>query len=319
MTNEAASNDTLNCMRCKANLVTGLKCIHCDKYVHKSCAKRLNNIIIIDENDFQCCNFVNESETSKSEVDTIVNALFQLTDENDKIDIQIVRVLLTQKEQIIYELRERINILSKHVELVNAQVTSEVKKAKSKINLNPHTWPNLESRTSNVIVNTEGKPNVCNENTSDKVKSSETEQSDINGVNSENSTPTTSKSLWTEVVRRKTNNKRPPVIGNITDSSIKLMGVPKYVSLHVYRLGPGTKSAQVIDFIKPKFPEAKCEQLNSRNPEEYSSFKVDIYEENLNSALDANSWPSSACVRRFFFPRRKENSEALGNQGSRTQ
>ncbi|KAJ4433078.1 hypothetical protein ANN_15335 [Periplaneta americana] len=70
---------------------------------------------------------------------------------------------------------------------------------------------------------------------------------------------------WSEVVRKKT--KRITVIGkkaNNYTSVSKLHGVPKYVPLHVYRLAPETKTDEVIEFIKPSFPEVKVEKLTNR-------------------------------------------------------
>ncbi|KAJ4425584.1 hypothetical protein ANN_27779, partial [Periplaneta americana] len=36
---------------------------------------------------------------------------------------------------------------------------------------------------------------------------------------------------------------------------MKISGVPKIVSLHVYRLEPNTKAEQLVDFLKSSFPE----------------------------------------------------------------
>ena len=111
---------------------------------------------------------------------------------------------------------------------------------------------------------------------------------------------------YATVVKR--NPKRVTVVGKNYDSNIgnnKIEGVPKIISLHVYRLPPSTKSEDVLNFLKPKFPEAKCEPLSSRNPDLYSSFKVDIFINNFDLAMDPNIWPSNVCVRRFLHLRQK--------------
>ena len=56
----------------------------------------------------------------------------------------------------------------------------------------------------------------------------------------------------------KINTKRLTVIkkknDDLSTGNNKLEGVPKTVSLHVYRLPPSTESEDVLNFLKPKFP-----------------------------------------------------------------
>ena len=89
---------------------------------------------------------------------------------------------------------------------------------------------------------------------------------------------------------------------------MKLKGVSKVVLLHVYRLDPDTKSEEFTEFLKSDFPVMSCEKLNSHYPDLYASFKIDITEDCLQTALNPEIWPMNACIRRFFQPRQK-----LGN------
>lgn len=91
---------------------------------------------------------------------------------------------------------------------------------------------------------------------------------------------------------------------------MKLQGVPKYVPLHLYRVAPDTKAENVVDFLKPSFPEVKVEGLTSKHPEQYASFKVFIYEHNMETALDSNIWPENACIRRFLYLGNKKTVES---------
>lgn len=116
-----------------------------------------------------------------------------------------------------------------------------------------------------------------------------------------------SKYDWTEVVRKKP--KRVVVVGNKLDKenkSINLQGIPKSVSLHVFRLAPDTTVDQVIEYLKPNFPEITCEALNSRQPEIYASFKINVNEANVNDIMNPDIWPTNACIRRFLYPRSKQ-------------
>lgn len=64
---------------------------------------------------------------------------------------------------------------------------------------------------------------------------------------------------------------------------------------------------ELVELLKPTFPEVSCEKLVSRHPELYSSFKVGIYEGNFGTAMDPALWPSNACIRRFLQLERREN------------
>ena len=84
-----------------------------------------NKAILIGENQYQCCNFENETEKNYTKI--ILKVLIELTHEHGKIDIKSVKVLLTYKLQMIIELRKRINILTKHVEFLSTKSHEEVR------------------------------------------------------------------------------------------------------------------------------------------------------------------------------------------------
>ncbi|CAH1105891.1 unnamed protein product [Psylliodes chrysocephalus] len=67
---------------------------------------------------------------------------------------------------------------------------------------------------------------------------------------------------WNVVNRRR---KRNIVVGNNTTEIVK--GVPKHVSLHVYRTNIDTTNNGLESILIKKFPEVKCEKLNSLHPE----------------------------------------------------
>ena len=89
------------------------------------------------------------------------------------------------------------------------------------------------------------------------------------------------------------------------NGTAKLQGVPKIVSLHVFRSAPATALNDVLEFLKPSFPEITGEQLTSRHPEQYASFRIDVYEDNVQKAMDPGLWPSNTRVRHFLYTRQK--------------
>nr|CAI5847901.1 unnamed protein product [Callosobruchus analis] len=54
------------------------------------------------------------------------------------------------------------------------------------------------------------------------------------------------------------------------------------------------------EMIKTNFPEASVEQIQSKYPEEYSSFKVTIFQSNFTQALNVNKWPKNTIINCFF-------------------
>ena len=117
------------------------------------------------------------------------------------------------------------------------------------------------------------------------------------------------KETWSQVAARTRHKQPTTIIGTNSkhnQNSSKVLGVPKTVSIHVCRISPVTAVNHVINYLKPKFPEVKCEQLESRQPEVNSSFRIEIFENNFKSAMDPEIWPENARVRRFFYPRRKQ-------------
>ena len=102
---------------------------------------------------------------------------------------------------------------------------------------------------------------------------------------------------WTQV------NRRKPIIGKQTGSSIKAVS-PKIVRyFHVTRLDPQTKKEQLMDYLKERNVNVvEVEQLKAKY-ESYASFKIKITCNNI-SEFDAmygdDFWPNQAMVRRFF-------------------
>lgn len=96
------------------------------------------------------------------------------------------------------------------------------------------------------------------------------------------------------------NKRSKTIIGSNSESVISLKRPLKLAFLHVYKLHPETTVADVKNFLEPIFPEVQVEQLNSRYPDYYSSFKVTINETKLDAAMTPTLWPAGACVNRFF-------------------
>nr|CAI5847405.1 unnamed protein product [Callosobruchus analis] len=104
---------------------------------------------------------------------------------------------------------------------------------------------------------------------------------------------------WQVVKGRHHQRRNSLVVGDGPDSSVA-KGVPKKVSLHVTRIHPSTKFHEMQEMIKTNFPEASVEQIQSKYPEDYSSFKVTIFQSNFPQALNVNKWPKNTIINGFF-------------------
>ncbi|KAJ4439471.1 hypothetical protein ANN_07595 [Periplaneta americana] len=70
---------------------------------------------IIDENLVQCCEKKDGDPPLHIDIDETFNeALYSISDSENKIDIRIFNYVLKQKDEIIRELQERIKLLGQH-------------------------------------------------------------------------------------------------------------------------------------------------------------------------------------------------------------
>lgn len=105
---------------------------------------------------------------------------------------------------------------------------------------------------------------------------------------------------------QKQHSRKQRIIGNKQVSEIKT--VPKFASIHVYRLHPDTTTEDVEGLLKPIFPELECEKLAAKHKNLYASFKVSVYNHNFSKAMEPSIWPMGAVVGKFFYPRQKATS-----------
>ncbi|PSN51379.1 hypothetical protein C0J52_04474 [Blattella germanica] len=270
------------CRRCNAKVLNGLKCRDCNNLFHPSCAKLTNNAVITEDNILICCG--KDIGSGISEDEAYCAALTDIAD-NGKIDISVVKfmlnqkdIILNQKDILIDELCERIHILTDHVALLKqcAVPTSNVPSVTTPVledtmcgstrsavkeDLIPKqkcVKPGKLSERCTVSTGTDSKKTVNTRESivSEQVVVENSRKVTISEDNSSVNKGFKSKYDWTEVVRKKP--KRVVVVGNKLDKenkAINLQGVPKSVSLHVFRLAPDTTvdQSQELRNLKGKF------------------------------------------------------------------
>nr|XP_023028606.1 uncharacterized protein LOC111516703 [Leptinotarsa decemlineata] len=272
-----------------------------------------------------CCEkdeIVAETESDSA----LYDVMDSIADADKKVDINIFKHILKQKDIIIDKLRDKINILNKQVELLNQMhnknifihesdsslqkvkptkhIGHEKVQAKKSLNSEQNIYDSHIVKVNETVSQTKlESQNRTEKNSSNDLSRAiaqvETEQlmNDCININEEDEIFTSqSQGAWKEVAKKR---KRSLVIENNKETgSVKV--VPKHVSLHVYRLDPQTTVNELQQSLVGSFPEVNCEALNSKFPSIYFSFKVTFYEDNFKKVMDPEEWPYGACVNRFL-------------------
>ena len=278
-------------------MVSGVKCGICAAVFHPSCAKNSAYVKISDD-IVKCCEKTYEN---------------QMDDEfEDALDFDELpkhfKYILRQKDIIIAELREKNEILKDQVKLYKTFSRLQLddlegdkqQVEKNKLDDKQCTPQNqVHAKNPNKQRTADQMPKMTNPNHTTKQKQiKQINTPDIRNADTDNSRK---ESEWNEVRirQRKSSQRVPQVVGTNTQfPSIKV--APKKAFIYVSRLAPGTSAAEVCGLLKSKFPETTCQELDSKHPEFYTSFKVTVDLHNFNSALDANNWPSGCYVTRYF-------------------
>nr|CAI5839555.1 unnamed protein product [Callosobruchus analis] len=81
---------------------------------------------------------------------------------------------------------------------------------------------------------------------------------------------------WINDNRKKSRrNSQNAIIGS-AKNMCSVKAAPKKVSQFVTLLQPGTKSEDLVTFLRKMFPEAVCEEITPKHPESYASFKIAV-------------------------------------------
>lgn len=105
---------------------------------------------------------------------------------------------------------------------------------------------------------------------------------------------------WTRVERKRRSRSNTGIIGINKEESV-VRGVARLCHLHVYRLEPSMEPEQLSKFlVSGGVLDVRCEKLNSKFPESYSSFKVTASRKYYEILMKPDLWPEGVCVNRFL-------------------
>ncbi|KAJ3645105.1 hypothetical protein Zmor_022792 [Zophobas morio] len=302
----------MKCKKCKASLISGVKCNVCLSYYHTSCGKLLSKGKFNSEDVILCCNRPCSPFTEDTTPEP--NDIIDLSNITEPVDATMFKYVMQQKDVIIEELRSKIDLLQEKICLLEQLEKERQKLSQSSITpvaaKQDKQKVNKENGGSSVKVSVKGLRSPAMTSKSPEMSSKSPAMSSKSPVMSSpniksiqptmkvqpKALPKRHNDEWNLVEKK----KRKAVVGCFAAAGCSLKAIPKLMDLHVYRLHPDTKKEDVLTFVKSHFPEAKCEELEAKHKGEYSSFKLSVYADNFGKALDPNIWPVGACVRKFF-------------------
>lgn len=131
-----------------------------------------------------------------------------------------------------------------------------------------------------------------------------TDISNSNAANSStqlcNSDPITVNEGNFTTVRRKRPARITATRGTATD--LKLKGAIQYGHFYLSGMDVSTTKDDIISYLKSKnFSEVKCENMTSKRPEEYLSFKISVPIQDSENINKSELWPSGARINKYFF------------------
>lgn len=322
------SESKVLCKYCKKSVSsTVARCVTCEGAFHTSCALRIPGLTAVGKDNLvKCCS------RSRRESEVIGNQFVSLDIYKEMMTTK--EELLRSKDQIITELKEKEKIFQKAIDLLEAKIRTGVANVSqpSQINVSKNplsvTASSVTPSTSSDATISKNRRNIISKEATTLSKQSQSSYSSraksghVNGSN--NNQSVTLSQVNTAVLSAQTANKmryiqdltkeeieegwekpkqrrnRRYVVGGNNNRNVDIQTVPKYVSFHVTRLGPATKPEDLERFIQEKFPEARCEEHQSKRPDLYKSMKVSVMQKHAREAWKRDAWPPGAVVSRFF-------------------
>ncbi|KAG5865539.1 hypothetical protein JTB14_035457 [Gonioctena quinquepunctata] len=206
--------------------------------------------------------------------------------------MKIFNYILNLKGIIINELREKIDLLNKHIELITennilkqnkpvslstqiqilvpiknkvADIVVPDKTKQKSVWVQPEETPNTSRKANPPVNENKGNSPIIKRNDVSAALLHEetplklTEYINLNKEIPRNSQtpddPTSSKFDWKQAVGRRNRNRRQMITGN-NKGIVAVKGVPKHVTLHVCRVDKGTTVASLTALLNENFPEA---------------------------------------------------------------
>lgn len=291
------------CKRCNNSVVTGHKCRQCGVISHKSCLKTIK-AKFYDDSTVDCCH--NQTAPMKSSNEVATNITIDIDKTVEQIRITYLEEIVRQKDLIINNQAMLIESLQAQISLLNREVSS--KAAIFTSSNNSSSYSKVTSNNKNLSEKND------QENGQKQNKKQGTSQSAAPVISAVHSATTSrlaqdSMNLANDKPPTTRRNTRNLLIGNAVDveenSCFKSAKYVRMKHLHVTNCDPGTTQEALSSYLKEIVPSAQVEGLISRNPSQYSSFKISLPSLDAHKILKPELWPNGVVVNQFFLSRKQ--------------
>lgn len=217
---------------------------------------------------------------------------------------------LSSKEEVLCLLKKRVSDLESIIDLMKT-------KNPRKPSHNPPSLSDFESQDTNSNAFSALFTDYSKKSSAEVVR--QTSVNNKQGDNTDNARSVISgmpgsvnkpRVLNKSVVRDNSGNKpgkrsQVAVYGSKCDLG-DIKGVPRMGYVHVSKLDPETTADSVSRYLDQIVPNCKCEMLDSRFPEIYSSFKVSVPLDDVDKIMNPSVWPTGVRLNRFFHRRQSQ-------------
>ena len=301
----------VSCALCNTNIddvKTVITCTICSKNFHSRCVN-------VDLRGFHmkknwvcgrplCIKPTPQLKTTTGEIET---ETFWDAAENI-LDAKVFQYILKQKDELIHELKGKIHLLEKHVELLHEKAGEKSLGKKSDISnvegeasleITQNTKPRKNSKQPTADVNKQS-PNPTSPKTFHE--ESGKPENRKNQCDSLQTSMVNNRKREASTTLAKTNivNKQP-IVGKRSDS-VTIRASPAKAYLYIRRLAKSTTAADLKGYLVEDFPEVVCEPLENYEAS-HSRFKVTVNFDNLEKIYNPDYWPNGVLISRFFHPR----------------
>lgn len=303
----AGTNVLMNCRSCSKEIAAIEPKINCNglcnKFFHKQCLKLTRDkvkMLMETPNIKWFCDQCMESTS------VVYALLIKLQDSVNQLNITVhqqTEVINNQTDKMI-ELENNLNALTSNKNYKHAQQNRNI----NTIATSTHRINNKDNKensklSSSTSTDTQTKRSVIQEvnNSPNKTKIITSESTTCQTEeNKKLRNPNTDNKAEFQIVQSKRRKNRIFVEGTCTNSSVKAVG--KNAWIYATRLDKETTANQIQTLLS-SICEVKCEKLNLRHSEKWSSFKICAPFHFKDTIINGNIWPSGAQIGRYFFPK----------------
>lgn len=357
----------VSCRKCTKEVKIFVLCGKCESKYHPSCVLKIPGTFVNSKGTVICCGNQQECECKikddeiirlKMRISNINESLFEksIIDSNNPENLEVMedrenivtnktdvslehgeshflKIIIDQKDYIIAELNDKVDILRKHINLLEKLEVTRIendniqRKHSKKLNKYNKNKSNDDKGNSNILIPKRNPDSMITDKNDDISDLSEISQPiptapcvenieleadswqyvahkkgrsrneyEIKEREIKSSEKPKSKPTKKRYIRE--NNQFWNITGGSTINPVK--AIQKKTALFVSRISTDTTLDQFTSMVKQSFPEAECQSVKSRFPDKYSSFKVVINENNFEMASNSNTWPKGAYITKFF-------------------